>query len=163
MDQPVQFVRAQVLQQTIERQIMSCISLCARMTESSTITGEQVRLVRTLLQKSGTNDVELDVFDLDTFIPRVFDSDKCNAEIGSNNVQTKTERQGLGRILNLEKDSTPQAWDSGQWELPGFLHYAETQRKPSKGASDNDAAASHDKSVTKTASGFKRLECADSA
>ena len=50
--------------------------------------------MRTLLQKSGTNDVELDVFDLDTFIPRVFDLTSAMLRSPNNN-QTKTVRLAL--------------------------------------------------------------------
>ena len=127
------FVRAQAVHQTLERQLMSCVSLCARIAEAereatgetmegnhtmTTITGEQVRVVRTLLEKmsdEGFGKQEM---------PRMFDNEK-NASNGFSSFSTSSTH--LPRRFD-ESAAFAEEWDKQQWELPAFMMFAEERR-----------------------------------
>jgi hypothetical protein len=133
MTNPGTFVRAQALHQAIERQMMSCISLCARMadtseqpslstTSTSTITGGNVRLVRMLLQKRSDDDAHDHLF-----MPRSFETD--DLVVDANSAQTSAEGYGLASLMESKEQNHSEIWDTRQWELPAFMLFAEEQRR----------------------------------
>ena len=119
------FVRAQAVHQTLERQLMSCISMCARIAQAkekknngtcsstTTITGEQVRVVRTLLQKMSDKGDHL-------LMPLTFENDD-EVKIGETSA---TQRFQESDTVLDSKD----AWGSHRWKLPAFLLFAEEKK-----------------------------------